>query len=262
MSATTVKAGDTLYAVGPGHHAQQGPADLCVYSTVVKNVRLEGSYSESATAEDLASATYAIELNDDRPVLGFPKWTYRDHEVGINIHLSAADALRTFAEHAQKRHDESERARDRATREVEWATSQANALGIHKLDKGHDLDMPPGLNDAGQRAHKIIVEYLKRHDLTHTGGCKAFYSPAEWKDREEKYGTDGHLIVVYDGGDMRPVFSMDAAYDVDCAVFAETRQTRKPYSLYEGMQAALRDAGLYFEECTGWYSSVHSTEAA
>ena len=254
MSATTVKAGDVLYVVGPGHHAQQGPADLCVYSTLVKNVRREGSYSAGATTEDFTSATYAIELNDDRPVLGFPKWTYSDHEVGLNIHLSAADALRAFADRAKQRYEEADRVRERASREVEWAASQANALGIHKLNKGHDLDMPPGLNDAGQRAYKLIVEYLKRHNLTNTGGCKAFYSPTEWKDREEVYGSDAHLVVVYDGGDMRPVFNIGVAYYDDCA-------TRKPYSLYEGMQAALREAGLYFDECTSWYSAVYSVDS-
>lgn len=125
-----------------------------------------------------------------------------------------------------------------------------------KLDQA--LTMPEGLNSAGQRAHEIIVAYLQQHELTHTGGCKAFYSPAEWKHREEQYGTEGHLIVVYDGGDMRPVFSMDATYDLDCAIYQETGKQREPYSLYEGMQAKLREAGFYFEECTRWYSAVYS----
>ncbi len=124
----------------------------------------------------------------------------------------------------------------------------------------NNLTMPAGLDDAGRRAYAIIVAYLKQHDLTHTGGCKAFYSSAEWKGREEQYGTESHLVVVYDGGDMRPVFSMDAAYDLDCAIFQETRQPRTPYALYEGMQEQLRAAGLYFEECTRWYSAVYSTE--
>ena len=130
------------------------------------------------------------------------------------------------------------------------------------IDKTADLDMPAGLDDAGRRAYEIITAYLKQHDLADTGGCKAFYSPAEWKVREEQYGTESHLVVVYDGGDMRPVFSMDAAYDLDCAIFQETRQPRTPYALYEGMQEKLREAGLYFEECTRWYSAVYSTEAA
>ena len=131
-------------------------------------------------------------------------------------------------------------------------------MSIHE----HDLDMPKVLDDAGQRAHEIIVAYLKEHDCAETGGCRAFYSPAEWKDREEKYGTDSHLVVVYDGGALRPVFSMDDAYEHDCDNYQQTGEKREPYALYEGMQKKLREAGLYFEECTGWYSAVYSTESA
>ena len=76
------------------------------------------------------------------------------------------------------------------------------------------------------------------------------------------YGAKSHLVVVYDGGTIRPVFSMDAAYDLDCAVYRETGKKREPYALYEGMQAKLREAGLYFEECTGYYSAIYSLETA
>jgi hypothetical protein len=128
-----------------------------------------------------------------------------------------------------------------------------------KLDKTNALAMPEGLDDAGRRAHEIIVTYLRRHDLTDTGGCKAFYSPVEWKAREEKHGAESHLVVVYDGGALRPVFSMDAAHDLDCGHYQQTGKRREPYALYEGMQEKLREAGLYFEECTGYYAAVYST---
>lgn len=130
------------------------------------------------------------------------------------------------------------------------------------IDKTADLDLPDGLTDQGRRAHEIIVEYLRACGRTETGGCKAFYSPTEWVARGERYGKKSHLVVVYDGSDLRPVFSMDAAYDLDCAVYRETGTTREPYSLYEGMQEKLREAGLYFEECTGWFSAIYSTEGA
>ena len=130
------------------------------------------------------------------------------------------------------------------------------------IDKTSDLDMPQGLGDVGRRAHEIIVAYLREHGFTDNGGCKAFYSPAQWAEREEQYGTKSHLVVVYDGGAARPVFSMDAAYDLDCAVYQETGKARKPYGLYEGMQAKLREAGLYFEECTRWYCAVYSIDSA
>jgi hypothetical protein len=120
------------------------------------------------------------------------------------------------------------------------------------------LDMPEGLSAKGKKAHAIIVEFLKAHELTYTGGCTAFYSPTAWQARGEEYGKKSELIVVYDGGDLRPVFSMDAAYDLDCMVYQETgKPSTTPYSLYEGMAAKLREVGLYFEECTGWYAAVY-----
>jgi hypothetical protein len=127
--------------------------------------------------------------------------------------------------------------------------------------KTADLDMPDGLDDAGRCAYEIITAYLKEHGRTNTGSCKAFYSPTEWKAREEKYGTESHLVVVYDGGALRPVFSMDAAYDLDCDHYQQTGEKRETYALYEGMQAKLREAGFYFEECTGFYAAVYSTGA-
>ena len=133
-----------------------------------------------------------------------------------------------------------------------------NAVSI---DKTRDLDMPDGLAEPGRRAYEIIVAYLKERGFSDNGTCKAFYAPAEWAAREESYGTKSHLVVVYDGGAIRPVFSMDAAYDLDCAIYQETGKKRKPYSLYEGMQAKLREAGLYFEECTRWHCAIYSEEA-
>ena len=130
------------------------------------------------------------------------------------------------------------------------------------LDKAVDLAMPADLNDEGRRAYEIIVAYLKERGWIDNGGCKAFYSPAEWRAREEPYGSKSHLVVVYDDGAIRPVFSMDAAYDLDCDHYRQTGKTRQPYGLYEGMQEKLRAAGLYFEECTRWYCAIYSVEAA
>jgi hypothetical protein len=130
------------------------------------------------------------------------------------------------------------------------------------INKASALDMPGHLDEKGRRAYEIITAYLRAHGRTDTGGCKALYAPSEWRARDEQYGTESHLVVVYDGGAMRPVFSMDAAYDLDCDNYRQTGKKREPYSLYEGMQEKLREAGLYFEECTRWYSAVYSTESA
>lgn len=128
MKIDDVKIGDLLYAVGPGHHAPHSPTDLRLYAASVKNVRLDGSYSASATPADLASAVIGVDLGDDRPVLGFPQWTYKDYEVGVKVHRSAAEALQAFANYARVRRDEAERARDRADSEIKWAADQALAL--------------------------------------------------------------------------------------------------------------------------------------
>jgi hypothetical protein len=120
-----IKVGDLLYAVGPGHHAPHSATDLLVYSTEVKAVRLDGSYSASCSPELLATARLMIELGDDRPHLGFPKWVYQSHELGIKVHRSKIEALQTFAEHARHRRDQAERERERADQEIQWALTAA-----------------------------------------------------------------------------------------------------------------------------------------
>jgi len=60
-----IKVGDLLYAVGPGHNDPHTATDLLVYSTEVKAVPLK--YSASGLPQ------FTIELDDDRPYLGFPK---------------------------------------------------------------------------------------------------------------------------------------------------------------------------------------------
>ena len=126
----------------------------------------------------------------------------------------------------------------------------------------HDLDMPEGLSEIGRRAYEIIVAYLAAHGRAETDGCKAFYTPAEWSAKGYEYGGRSHLVIAYDRGSLRPVFSMDAAYDLDCDHYQRTGKSREPYALYEGLRVKLREAGLYFEECTRWYSAVYSIDSA
>lgn len=109
-------------------------------------------------------------------------------------------------------------------------------------------EKPAGLSALGEKAYEAIMAVLKEHKATYTGGCKTFYSPAEWKERGEEYGIESELIVVYDGGDVRPFFSMDACYEIPSS---------NRYATYEKMQAALEKVGAYFEECTGWYAAVY-----
>ncbi len=145
-----------------------------------------------------------------------------------------------------------------------WLCDQGEKrMGAEQL-VSEGLDMPEGLDEKGldekgRRAHEIIVAYLAEHGRTEAGGCKVFHAPSTWN---QEYGGRSHLVVDHRGGPLGPVFSMDAAYDLDCAYYRKTGKTREPYALYEGMQNRLREAGLYFEDCTRWYSAVYSVDSS
>lgn len=105
-----------------------------------------------------------------------------------------------------------------------------------------DFQMPEGLSERGQAVWKAIVTLLMSEDpRMSTGGCKAFRSPAEHAARGESYGTESELVIVYDGGDHRPYFTMDS----EC------------YDLVERMQEVVGTLGCHVEECTTWYAAVY-----
>ena len=87
----------------------------------------------------------------------------------------------------------------------------------------------------------IILGLARERDLTYTGGCRAFYSPAEWRERGETYGNKALLVVVHDGGDL------SAFFNYDCGA----------YLLIDAMTERLRAHGLYAEPCTGWYTGIY-----
>jgi hypothetical protein len=105
----------------------------------------------------------------------------------------------------------------------------------------HTLTRPEKLSDLGNAAYDRIMEYLHEKGLTNTGGCKTFYSPKEWADRGEDYGTDSLLIIVHDGGDHARAFSWDY----------------EDYKTIEGMVETLKPLGLFPEQCTCWYSAIY-----
>ena len=108
------------------------------------------------------------------------------------------------------------------------------------------LKMPEGLCHCGKAAAQVIVNLLKEEGSTYTGGCKTFYSPREWEDRGESYGAGSVLIVVHDGGEVGPYFSLDKSYP--------------SYESHTRMSKALKEAGFYSEEGTSWYASIWPRE--
>ena len=110
---------------------------------------------------------------------------------------------------------------------------------------------PEGLSPEGLAAYKAVVTHLRSKKVPVTG--IRFYSPSEWQERGETYGTESELVVVYESADERArmAFSMDACYQY-------ARPGENAYARQEAMQAALGKAGgLYFQEATCWYGSVY-----
>lgn len=107
--------------------------------------------------------------------------------------------------------------------------------------KNEDLKKPEGLSPLGEKAYDTIMNFLTKNNLTNTGGCPAFKSPQEWRDRNEEYCREAHLIVVYDGGDLREAFMEDECYAVT-----------------EELDEALQSVGCYFEHGTNWYGGIYA----
>lgn len=89
---------------------------------------------------------------------------------------------------------------------------------------------------------EIAQTILKAANAEYSGGCRAFYTPDEWKDKGEEYGLNSVLIVVHDGGDLSPVFGIDG----------------DPRDVWQALTAK----GFWFEPCTCWYSAIYDRDPA
>ena len=107
-----------------------------------------------------------------------------------------------------------------------------------------DLEIPADLSAEGRAAAEVILKFLQAQEIADTGGCKMFYSPAEWKARGEHYGLEAELIVCHDGGDHARAFSYD----------------REDYKMVEALDAVLNKMGMRAGQCTGWYTAVYLNE--
>jgi len=106
-----------------------------------------------------------------------------------------------------------------------------------------DFNIPTELCASGKKAAESIVALLTEELSSPSGGgCKAFYTPEEWRDSGEEYGHGAVLIVVHDGGHMARYFNL----------------SYEQYACVDRMGTRLRTLGLYAEQCTGWYSAVYA----
>jgi len=114
------------------------------------------------------------------------------------------------------------------------------------------------LNDEQRKIAEIILKAAFGDSLEDAsgGGCRAFYTPQEWHDQKEDYGTESKLIIVYDGGDLSYYMNMDKNYSIYLMMRDEGVEAT-PYASYEKVRKALEEAGYMVEECTSWYSAVY-----
>lgn len=103
------------------------------------------------------------------------------------------------------------------------------------------FEIPERLGQDGIKAAKVITRFFAQARRTNTGGCRTFYSPAEWAERGEEYGCDALLVVVHDGGDVARVVNLDYG----------------DYRRHDRLVGKLAEAGFYMEACTCWYAAVY-----
>lgn len=108
------------------------------------------------------------------------------------------------------------------------------------MPKG-DFKIPTGLTRLGRRAAMTIEAVLRSDGCLDTGGCKALYTPQQWKDRGETSGAGSVLIVVYDGGDHYHHFS-----------YMTEVPKRK-----QKMSEALGAIRCYAESINGWSAAIY-----
>lgn len=106
-----------------------------------------------------------------------------------------------------------------------------------------ELAMPRQLSVLGRHIWLEIVMTAHELQCCGCGGCKAFYSPQEWRSRGESYGHNAELVVVYDGSALGLLFSLD--------------KDEPHYKNVNAMAANLKQLGCYSEEQTCWYSAVY-----
>ncbi len=112
------------------------------------------------------------------------------------------------------------------------------------IDKYNDFRTDT-LTGEALRLAVAIREFMRSEDALYNGGCRAFYSPDEWKERGEMFGTGSALILCHDGGELSYRCNWDK-----CRIEEIRRFDDFIYTL-----------GYYVESLTGWYSALYPLEA-
>jgi len=182
------------------------------------------------------------------PRLEYAAWIERQ---GDKSRSDQAEFLRLDVEHEQLQpvmhgpHDYTPAQYDRYSeirRRLQDLRCSLDPAWLVRVDR--DLAIPPELSPRGKEAARLILDFLLGERLTGTCGCRAFYSPKQWKERGKKYGHDSLLILVYDGGDISTC--MDPA--------------EGQHELVDRFMENLEQNGFVIERLSHWCSAIYDEQ--
>ena len=102
--------------------------------------------------------------------------------------------------------------------------------------------VPTGLSRKARKLAKAIAKLAKQRDWN--AGQKVFWSPKEWKEKGECYGLKSQLVILHEGGDHAPFFSLDHSY-------------YDGWERYEEQLKFLSQHGFWIEGLYTWSSAIY-----
>ena len=131
------------------------------------------------------------------------------------------------------------------TARVELARRPPVPVAVVATEKRDEtLAIPANLCDLGRAAAEAVLAGVdaecvaKFNRLATTGGCRAFYTPEEWRAKGWEVANNAVLVCVHDGGDMG-------------------RWVRAPGTAAREVFAALERLGLRFECADYCVTTIH-----
>jgi len=100
------------------------------------------------------------------------------------------------------------------------------------------------LTGTAKKIADAIVDHIRKEEGREPtgGGCSAFYTPEEWRERHADVSCTGALLIlVHDGGDL--ALRCNFSYE--------------QYDAMEQLAAVLKAHGYWVEQATGWWSAVY-----
>ena len=123
----------------------------------------------------------------------------------------------------------------------DWA-ALAKQRGIAPLEEELEIpeDIPQNAKNALMEVRDFAGSLWDRPAAT--GGCKAFYSPQEWRDKGWIVNDKVLCVVCHDGGDLAPLFNLDY----------------QDYKAYDKMDRIFRARGIYAEAISATHTHIHA----